>query len=545
MINKLFLFYKRNFGLFFILTISGLICLAWSNRFIQDDAFISLRYADNFVNGKGLVWNEGERIEGYTNFLWTLAMTTPLYLKFDPITFSFALSIGFFIFSLVFTYKISMLIFNSRDISLLTIILLGTNYTFSSYATGGLETQLQACIFVTSMFTLLRSIHTNKWKPCTMLILSLLLSAAILTRLDSALLLIVILPVALLFFLLDDRIPAQEKVIRIITLVLPFMVLVGAWLIWKLSYYGDILPNTFYVKASSITSPKRGMYYLYIFLFSYWLIPFVFFFTLSLKTLIDKSNFKLLIISLVILLWSLYVIKVGGDFMEFRFIVPILPLGVTLITWLIFAFGHQKKTQTALIALVMLGSLHHTLTFGKFTYTNRIETVQQLHGHIQSQESNWCQIGRVLGEAFNYDPDIVIATKAAGAIPYYSRLRTIDMMGLNDRWVARYGEIGGPKPGHQRRATLRYLLERKVNLVISHPWMRRNSKGHKGRYFTSDLSRFDLRIKKPDRIPPNSKIIEIPIDQEYRLVVLYLTRSPIVDEAVQRNKWNIYPILQD
>ncbi len=46
-----------------------LTVLAWSNRFIQDDAFISFRYAENLVQGKGLVYNEGERVEGYTNFL--------------------------------------------------------------------------------------------------------------------------------------------------------------------------------------------------------------------------------------------------------------------------------------------------------------------------------------------------------------------------------------------------------------------------------------------------------------------------------------------
>ena len=34
----------------------------------------------------------------------------------------------------------------------------------------------------------------------------------------------------------------------------------------------------------------------------------------------------------------------------------------------------------------------------------------------------------------------MIATTASGAIPYYSRLRTIDMLGLNDPWIARHGD---------------------------------------------------------------------------------------------------------
>ena len=36
--------------------------------FVNDDAFISLRYAKNLVTGFGLVYNAGERVECYTNY---------------------------------------------------------------------------------------------------------------------------------------------------------------------------------------------------------------------------------------------------------------------------------------------------------------------------------------------------------------------------------------------------------------------------------------------------------------------------------------------
>lgn len=77
MMSNPFDLYKTRFNIILFVTILGLVFLAWFNRFIQDDAFISFRYAYNLVNGIGLVWNEGERIEGYTNFLWTLAMSIP------------------------------------------------------------------------------------------------------------------------------------------------------------------------------------------------------------------------------------------------------------------------------------------------------------------------------------------------------------------------------------------------------------------------------------------------------------------------------------
>ncbi|MGB7063098.1 MAG: hypothetical protein WBF13_12190, partial [Candidatus Zixiibacteriota bacterium] len=44
-------------------------------RFVCDDAFISFRYAKNFVEGHGLVYNIGEKVEGYSNFLWTLLLS--------------------------------------------------------------------------------------------------------------------------------------------------------------------------------------------------------------------------------------------------------------------------------------------------------------------------------------------------------------------------------------------------------------------------------------------------------------------------------------
>ena len=54
---------ERNYRLILVILIVMLTALAWMNRFIQDDAFISYRYAMNFVYGHGLVWNPGERPE--------------------------------------------------------------------------------------------------------------------------------------------------------------------------------------------------------------------------------------------------------------------------------------------------------------------------------------------------------------------------------------------------------------------------------------------------------------------------------------------------
>ena len=45
-----------------------------------DDAMISMRYAWNFAHGLGLVWNAGQRVEGYSNLLMTLGMSLAAFI---------------------------------------------------------------------------------------------------------------------------------------------------------------------------------------------------------------------------------------------------------------------------------------------------------------------------------------------------------------------------------------------------------------------------------------------------------------------------------
>ncbi|HEY4491844.1 MAG TPA: hypothetical protein VI958_07560, partial [Acidobacteriota bacterium] len=57
---------------------------AYQRRWVTDDIFIGFRYAQNLVDGRGLVYNTGERVEGYTNFLWVLIMAGGLLVGIKP-----------------------------------------------------------------------------------------------------------------------------------------------------------------------------------------------------------------------------------------------------------------------------------------------------------------------------------------------------------------------------------------------------------------------------------------------------------------------------
>src|SRR5271170_5823761 len=78
-------------------TIAACTLWAWRDRFVQDDAFISFRYAAHLAHGHGLVWNlGGERLEGFTNFLFTIAIAGCMKLGIDPVTASYAIGLASF-----------------------------------------------------------------------------------------------------------------------------------------------------------------------------------------------------------------------------------------------------------------------------------------------------------------------------------------------------------------------------------------------------------------------------------------------------------------
>ena len=54
---------------------------------LADDAFISFRYSQHLAEGHGLVFNVGEKVEGYSNFLWVVLVAIPHWLFHANIIF--------------------------------------------------------------------------------------------------------------------------------------------------------------------------------------------------------------------------------------------------------------------------------------------------------------------------------------------------------------------------------------------------------------------------------------------------------------------------
>ncbi|MCX7999196.1 MAG: hypothetical protein N3A69_09650, partial [Leptospiraceae bacterium] len=138
---------KRQPLFFWIFCLIVFISLARaiSFRWVCDDAFISFRYAKNLMDGLGLVFNTGEFVEGYTNFLWTIGISLGMLFRIDPLRWVQFWGLVFFVSSIFLLYILSIRL--SEEISENTkyfFPLAAFSFALQThaqiYATGGLET---------------------------------------------------------------------------------------------------------------------------------------------------------------------------------------------------------------------------------------------------------------------------------------------------------------------------------------------------------------------------------------------------------------------
>ena len=519
---------SKNFILWLLISIITLIGIY--NSFIQDDAFIAFRYAKHLAEGYGLVWNinSDSPVEGYTDFLWVVIVSIFEYLHIEPITATKAIGIIFGIGTLYFTFRLSSLLFSSYKSAILSLIILGINYTFTSYMSGGLETSMQTFFVVIATYMVFNAIN-NGYDKRYLSIISLIFALSILTRIDD------ILFCGVLYLYLGFYIIKQNRRDLIYLSFIGIFLLI-LWLLFKITYYGDILPNTFYVKAQNggLKAIENGINYMVLFLNEYLLwIPLAIV-AIYIKKLISYRHIKITL--LMVAIWLLYIIKVGGDFMEFRFLVPILPFLSILIAQAIMSIKYNLL-RVLIVAVMVFASYKHAK---EFTISkDGIESFSYLNGHLYVPQADWIGIGKRLHQLFPKN-SIKIATTAAGAIPYYTDFYTIDMLGLNDKWIAKNGIKISDRSGHSKYTTLQYLFKQKVNFVIGHPQMVPISSPA----IRNPQKFFWIKIDK-SKLPPYTKILEIPINSRYKLDILYLTPDRYIDKIISTKNLKVYPIKRD
>ena len=126
--------------------------------FFVDDPFITFRFVKQWTNGNGLVYNVGERVEGYSNFLWTLMLAPFDLLGVDLVLASKLLGIALGLLTVLAIYSFSQR-FESRWISALLLVASGP---FAAWTVGGLETPLFALLLTLSVCAFVREEDTTR-----------------------------------------------------------------------------------------------------------------------------------------------------------------------------------------------------------------------------------------------------------------------------------------------------------------------------------------------------------------------------------------------
>lgn len=526
----------------------GLLALAWSCRFVQDDAFISFRYARNLVEGHGLVFNPGEPVEGYTNFLWTLLVAGGLALGLDPVPVALGLGLAAHALTLLATARLAHRILPGPADALLAVGLVGTLPSVAAWATGGLETSLD-----TALATVGLALAAGEGGRARAPLASLVAGLAVLNRPDGALLAGVVL--GSLALEPPDRGGGPGPFRRGAALVLPAAALVLPWLAFKLRVYGTLVPNTFHAKAAG-SDWGLGLAWVGLFLASSLWLVLVPVLLRALPTLVAAGPPGSGALVLYPVLRLAYLARVGGDFMEFRLLVPALPaLGVALV-WLARAWAVRPLVRHGIPFLVLAGSLHHASTFAHsplrlgrpetvrglagqevVTYPewSGIETVAELAAHLSDPAQDWTGVGRALAR-LGAPPDLRVAGTAIGALGWESRLRILDMHGLTDPEVARTAPLASRRVGHRRLASLEFLVRRGVHLVVGHPRVLPPGQPVPPAFSRARLGALRI-VSDGTPMPPAATMVAIPLDGGGTLLALALAPHPALARARQELGW--------
>ncbi len=446
--------------------------LAWT----CDDAFITFRYAQHFVDGHGLVFNldPGEApVEGYTNFSWTMWMVLGAVLGFEHVAME-----GWSIFWGIVCHAGAVLLLSAmawrasagRALVPVAAWCYVAVHHAASLAPAGLETAL-VVLLVTSMARYAMSMRCLReaW------LLGFLGVLCAMTRPDGA----VFVAACGLFVLHDAWRRGAPRLL--LAYVLPFVLVFAPYLLWRRSYYGYWVPNTAYAKAAGAAHLDLGWSYVTSFYGCYWaLLPsfaLIAWFACRRADLLAPIQPSLgrrpwLVLAAFVVPYVAVVTYVGGDFMFARFLLPVTPL--LLFAWDLACARWNRVALAPVCAVLVFCGLWARVEpeglsdFERPVSDNRRISFLEIAGHSLVDISHGCgeylrglcegldvRIGIAGGHAnLAFLSEVPVAVEVAG--------------GLTDAYIAHLPTGRVFKPGHNRPWTQYpdYLVERGMHFLF-------------------------------------------------------------------------------
>ena len=389
-----------------------------TNDWGNDDAYISYRYAENLARGQGLVFNRGERVEGYSNFLYVLAMTPAFWLTSRDGVYFFSVLLNFILTTgalWVFTRYVRKKL--GERSALAGALLLALCLPLWVIVASGLETCLVLLITLAVWVTTERVADDptprHLAELCGLIVLSLL------ARVDGFL----VPGIVVLYLLLKRRV--RPAMVCAFTMV----VAQGGFELWRWGYYRALLPTTYYVKVAGPMGARLSHAWGQFSKINFFdgLLPYTLIFIFAGVVMIahlakgwrefsDRLRFEILFAPL----WVGYWFYIGGDHFWDRFLVVLFPLGIHAV---LAAWGQTASPRIAIYGVVLLAALQAGPPW----------FIDPRFDYRFDKYDCWVGLGKFVGA--NY-PGRILAIGPLGKIPFFSGLYSEDMMGLADPVIA-------------------------------------------------------------------------------------------------------------
>ncbi len=437
--------------LLFLLAMLAVIVVrrAW----LADDAFISLRTVDNFVNGYGLTWNPDERVQAYTHPLWLFLLSAAYFVTREPYFTTLGVSLAVSLASvLVFCFWVA----KSWQGAALGLLILALSHAFTDYSTSGLENPLSHLLVLLFLAIYFR------WGPSPRKLfgLSLVASLAAVNRFDTFLLYLPPLAFAMVELFALPTGP-RLRPIKVVAALAAGLIPLLLWLLFSLLYYGFPFPNTAYAKLNSALAPaeliQQGLLYL---VNALEVDPLtVAAIVIGMAIAVLSRSWARIMVAVGIGLYVFYVIRIGGDFMSGRMLtVPLVaavavlaqvdlarlrPVSLAMLFGVVLLLGLGAPFPTPIndaVALMTEAQRDYFLVDVRGIANERL-VYQEATGLLSAMAHNtlpnhpWAQHGKALRAA----GQILTVERAVGMTGYYAgpTVHIVDSLALADPLLAR------------------------------------------------------------------------------------------------------------
>lgn len=412
-----------------------------------DDTYIYLVYIKNLLSGNGLTFN-GTLVQGFSSVGWvmltSLCALTGLPLPFVIEWLSRLAAIG----TVVLLYMAVSRRTHSRSHGFLAGALLVASGDFAFYSGVGMETPAFAGAVLAGM--LLATADEDFLKRKSLLLAAVLCAIVVLRPEGVAV-------VGLLLFWLLVRGIDKRTIGKAFCIPAVFFVCVAALLAW---YYGSFVPNTYYAKSNAgLDNAAHGLSYTLNYLYYYAAFFTMFFIALpreSREIRVTGIGF-----ALVAFYFLMVTIQGGDNMVGFRAYVPALPVALyCCLYWLRGLDGRKVATASLFVGAVLVFAYH--LGMAKGASWNIPVTAHILTWRSQFEARK--AIAAWINE--HLEPGDLVALNSAGVIPYYVDAPILDMLGLNDAHIARYGRKDRSQHFGHQSGDGHYVLQQRPACII-------------------------------------------------------------------------------